>query len=239
MVGQAELYGIEQPMYGVPYMRGTFLICSLCFDMCNRLAAPRPQQPLQPPQHTLATEQTPPTQKKYYRKAAGYQWQDPTLAEWPESAHLVFLRCWLFTDVITDDFRIFVGDLGNEVNDDILARAFAQYSSFQKAKVIKDKKVGKSRGYGFVSFADPHDYVAVLREMNGKVPLLVYGSFSQLSLHQYIGRYIGNRPCKLRKSRWKDFQDTSRIKQKRKDRYKKRAKEDNKRQKTNSAFVGL
>lgn len=35
----------------------------------------------------------------------------------------------------TDDFRIFCGDLGNEVNDDILARAFSRYPSFLKAKV--------------------------------------------------------------------------------------------------------
>lgn len=40
----------------------------------------------------------------------------------------------LFSDV-TDDFRIFCGDLGNEVNDDILARAFSRYPSFLKAKV--------------------------------------------------------------------------------------------------------
>lgn len=36
---------------------------------------------------------------------------------------------------VTDDFRIFCGDLGNEVNDDILARAFSRYPSFLKAKV--------------------------------------------------------------------------------------------------------
>lgn len=36
---------------------------------------------------------------------------------------------------VADDFRIFCGDLGNEVNDDILARAFSRYPSFLKAKV--------------------------------------------------------------------------------------------------------
>ena len=52
------------------------------------------------------------------RVAAGERWLDATLAEWPEN-----------------DYRIFVGDLGNEVNDDILAKAFSKYTSFQKAKV--------------------------------------------------------------------------------------------------------
>uniref|UniRef100_A0A8C9FVS4 RRM domain-containing protein n=1 Tax=Pavo cristatus TaxID=9049 RepID=A0A8C9FVS4_PAVCR len=68
-----------------------------------------------------------------------------------------------------DDFRIFCGDLGNEVNDDILARAFGRYPSFLKAKVIRDKRSGKTKGYGFVSFKDPNDYVRAMREMNGEL----------------------------------------------------------------------
>lgn len=50
------------------------------------------------------------------------------------SLHPVETSRMLFSDV-TDDFRIFCGDLGNEVNDDILARAFSRYPSFLKAKV--------------------------------------------------------------------------------------------------------
>uniref|UniRef100_A0A1A8RCJ9 RNA-binding protein 42 n=1 Tax=Nothobranchius rachovii TaxID=451742 RepID=A0A1A8RCJ9_9TELE len=84
----------------------------------------------------------------------------------------------------SDDFRIFCGDLGNEVNDDILARTFSRYPSFLKAKVVRDKRTGKTKGYGFVSFKDPNDYVRAMREMNGK--------------------YVGSRPIKLRKSMWKD-----------------------------------
>lgn len=68
-----------------------------------------------------------------------------------------------------DDFRIFCGDLGNEVNDDILARAFSRYPSFLKAKVIRDKRTGKTKGYGFVSFKDPNDYVRAMREINGEL----------------------------------------------------------------------
>lgn len=105
--------------------------------------------------------------KRCIRTAAGTCWEDPSLLEWDP-----------------DDFRIFCGDLGNEVNDDILARAFSRYPSFLKAKVIRDKRTGKTKGYGFVSFKDPNDYVRAMREMNGK--------------------YVGSRPIKLRKSMWKD-----------------------------------
>ena len=34
---------------------------------------------------------------------------------------------------------VFVGDLGNETNDDVLAHAFSKYPSFQKAKVTRPK----------------------------------------------------------------------------------------------------
>lgn len=75
---------------------------------------------------------------------------------------------FIFLNNILDDFRIFVGDLGNEVTDELLANAFQKYSSFLKAKVIRDKRTGKSKGFGFVSFKDPNDYVSASREMNGK-----------------------------------------------------------------------
>jgi len=34
-----------------------------------------------------------------------------------------------------NDYRIFVGNLGNEVTDEMLALAFRKYSSFSRAKV--------------------------------------------------------------------------------------------------------
>jgi len=103
----------------------------------------------------------------------------------------------LVTDAAyTDDFRLFCGDLGNEVNDTVLAKAFAKYTSFAKAKVIRNKRSQKSKGYGFVSFLDPFDCAAALREVNGK--------------------YVGNRPIKLRRSAWqqRELNDNTRKKRK-------------------------
>ena len=39
--------------------------------------------------------------------------------------------------------QLFVGNLGNEVNDDVLTRAFQHFPSFAKAKVIKNKQTNK------------------------------------------------------------------------------------------------
>ncbi|KAL5110949.1 RNA-binding protein 42 [Taenia crassiceps] len=138
-----------------------------------------------PPTRSKAslTEEPYSFQKKIYKRvAAGMVWEDPTLSDWDPN-----------------DFRIFCGDLGNEVSDDTLIRAFSRYPSFRKAKVIVDKRTGKSRGYGFVSFSDPNDFTRAMREMNGK--------------------YVGNRPIKLKKSDWRNRQlETYRKKEKEKKR---------------------
>ena len=72
---------------------------------------------------------------------------------------------------IVGDFRIFCGDLGNDVTDEVLARAFSHYPTFMKAKVIRDKHTHKTKGFGFVSFKDPHDFINAMKEVNGEVKL--------------------------------------------------------------------
>ena len=68
----------------------------------------------------------------------GKTWVDKSLDEWPEN-----------------DWRLFAGDLGNEVTDDLLSRAFGKYPSFAKAKVVREaveepqrlpKEEGRRRG---------------------------------------------------------------------------------------------
>jgi RNA recognition motif-containing protein len=49
-----------------------------------------------------------------------------------------------------------------------LTRTFNKFPSFQKAKVIRDKRTNKSKGYGFVSFKDPQDFIKAMKEMDGK-----------------------------------------------------------------------
>ncbi|KNA12341.1 hypothetical protein SOVF_126450 [Spinacia oleracea] len=122
--------------------------------------------------------------KSVPRRAAGQAWEDPTLAEWPEN-----------------DYRLFCGDLGNEVNDDVLSKAFSRFPSFNMAKVVRDKRTGKTKGYGFVSFANPTDLAAASKEMNGK--------------------YVGNRPIKLRKSNWKERIDKEAMERQKNQAYKK------------------
>ena len=89
--------------------------------------------------------------KTVYREGGGKKWQDESLLEW-DPAHL----------------RLFVGNLAGETTDDSLLKAFARWKSVQKAKVVRDKRTTKSKGFGFVSFSDPEDFFQAAKEMNGK-----------------------------------------------------------------------
>ncbi|KAH8090957.1 hypothetical protein HD553DRAFT_327634 [Filobasidium floriforme] len=95
------------------------------------------------------------------RSKGGRVWEDQTLLEWDPS--------W---------FRLFVGDLSNDVNDNTLNNAFAKYPSYCKCKVVRDRLSMKAR-YGFIAFSDPEDYLKAWKEMDGK--------------------YVGNRPIRLMK----------------------------------------
>lgn len=105
--------------------------------------------------------------KNIVRIAAGKKWVDPSLAEWPEN-----------------DFRIFVGNLSNEVTDDQLFQHFSKYPSLAKAKIVRDKKnPEKSKGYGFVSLLDPLECARAVREMDQT--------------------WLCSRPIRLKRSDWK------------------------------------
>eukprot|EP01060_Flectonema_neradi_P037542 TRINITY_DN7590_c0_g1_i1.p1 TRINITY_DN7590_c0_g1~~TRINITY_DN7590_c0_g1_i1.p1 ORF type:complete len:222 (+),score=48.54 TRINITY_DN7590_c0_g1_i1:54-719(+) len=99
----------------------------------------------------------------------GSVWEDPTMAEWADN-----------------DFRLFVGNLGNDVNTEMLAKHFSPFGSFLKAKVIKQNKSSKVKGYGFVSFAKPEDALRARREMDGK--------------------HIGLRPVTVQQGKWSERQ---------------------------------
>ncbi|BGO97192.1 RNA-binding protein [Rhodotorula toruloides] len=99
------------------------------------------------------------------RKGGGEVWEDQSLLEWDPS-----------------HFRLFIGDLDPAISDDAFQAAFSgpRFPSFVKSKVIRDKYTNKGRGYGFVSYSDPEDFLKAWKEMNGK--------------------YVGMRPVTIKKA---------------------------------------
>lgn len=76
------------------------------------------------------------------------------------------------------EFSVFVGDLGPEVNELVLANIFqSKYKSCKSAKIMSDPMTGMSRGYGFVRFGEEAD--------------------QQRSLSEMQGVYCGNRPMRI------------------------------------------
>ncbi|XP_047337588.1 polyadenylate-binding protein RBP45-like [Impatiens glandulifera] len=68
----------------------------------------------------------------------------------------------------TPDFTLFVGDLAADVTDLFLQEIFkANYASVKGAKVVSDRMTGRSKGYGFVKFADENEQIRAMTEMNG------------------------------------------------------------------------
>lgn len=101
--------------------------------------------------------------KTVIRSGGGETWQDDTLLEWDPN-----------------QFRIMVGNLAGEVTDDSLFKAFAAYEP-SKARVVRDKRTTKSKGYGFVAFYEGELGFKAAREM--------------------VGKYIGSHPVTIQRSK--------------------------------------
>ncbi|XP_061345477.1 polyadenylate-binding protein RBP45 isoform X2 [Gastrolobium bilobum] len=66
------------------------------------------------------------------------------------------------------DYTVFVGDLAADVTDYLLTETFrVRYSSVKGAKVVIDRTTGRTKGYGFVRFADESEQVRAMTEMQG------------------------------------------------------------------------
>lgn len=66
------------------------------------------------------------------------------------------------------EHSIFVGDLAPDVTDYLLQETFrGPYPSVRGAKVVTDPNTGRSKGYGFVKFADEMERNRAMTEMNG------------------------------------------------------------------------
>ena len=84
------------------------------------------------------------------------------------------------------------------MSDDILAKAFRSYGSFQRARVVRHKHNNKSKGFGFVSFKHPDDFAKAIRDMNG----MLQQFSSDIKVDSYQGATDGKKTlekkCDLR-----------------------------------------
>jgi polyadenylate-binding protein len=64
--------------------------------------------------------------------------------------------------------NLYVKNLSDEVDDEILRSEFSQWGTITSAKVMKDP-AGKSRGFGFVCYSTPEEATRSVTEMNGRM----------------------------------------------------------------------
>ena len=63
--------------------------------------------------------------------------------------------------------KLFVGGLSWDTTDDGLRKAFSSYGEITEAKVITGRDTGRSRGFGFVTFAQDDDAKTAISKMDG------------------------------------------------------------------------
>lgn len=64
--------------------------------------------------------------------------------------------------------KLYVGNLVYEVTSDELKTHFAQAGEVVDAVVITDRQTGRSKGFGFVEFANEEDAKKAIEMFNGK-----------------------------------------------------------------------
>eukprot|EP00980_Cylindrotheca_fusiformis_P031500 scaffold26468_cov162-Cylindrotheca_fusiformis.AAC.2 len=65
--------------------------------------------------------------------------------------------------------NLYIKNLDDSVTDDMLRDEFAAMGTITSARVMKDMKDGRSRGFGFVCFSTPEEATRAVNEMNGKL----------------------------------------------------------------------
>jgi cold-inducible RNA-binding protein len=64
--------------------------------------------------------------------------------------------------------KLYVGNLNFDMTDAELEETFSQFGEIVSAVVVKDRDSGRSKGFGFVEFAQEADAQQAKGAMNGK-----------------------------------------------------------------------
>lgn len=64
--------------------------------------------------------------------------------------------------------NLFIGSLAYATTDDSLKAFFETIGEVSSARVVTDRETGRSKGFGFVEFADEASNQKAIDELNGK-----------------------------------------------------------------------
>ncbi|MDF2177227.1 RNA-binding protein [Aliiglaciecola sp. CAU 1673] len=66
------------------------------------------------------------------------------------------------------EMKLYVGNLSYQMTDADLEAAFAAFGTVSSAKIITDRETNRSKGFGFVEFANRSEAEAAIESLNGK-----------------------------------------------------------------------
>ncbi|OGF38052.1 RNA-binding protein [Candidatus Falkowbacteria bacterium RIFOXYC2_FULL_48_21] len=64
--------------------------------------------------------------------------------------------------------KLFIGSLPWKTTEDALREFFSQAGEVLSAKIVLDRATGRSKGFGFVEFANADDAAKAIEMFNGK-----------------------------------------------------------------------
>ena len=64
--------------------------------------------------------------------------------------------------------KLYVGNLGYDVNEAELSQLFAQHGTVESVTVIMDKMTGQSKGFGFIEMSTDREAQAAIAALNGQ-----------------------------------------------------------------------
>ncbi|MBU0717967.1 MAG: RNA-binding protein [Planctomycetes bacterium] len=64
--------------------------------------------------------------------------------------------------------KLYVGNLGYDVNDSDLQQLFAGHGTVDSATVINDRSTGQSKGFGFVEMSSDAEAATAIAALDGK-----------------------------------------------------------------------
>lgn len=67
---------------------------------------------------------------------------------------------------VVNDFKIYVGNVDYSTSEDELHDLFEQFGAISEVNIPRDRRTGRPRGYGFITYSDTSDAVKSL-ELDG------------------------------------------------------------------------
>ncbi|CAF2102624.1 BnaA05g29720D [Brassica napus] len=84
----------------------------------------------------------------------------------PSSFHLLPRFC--SSSSASPSSKLFIGGLSYSVDEQSLKDAFSSFGKIEEVRIAYDKGSGRSRGFGFVDFAEKDDALSAKHAMDGK-----------------------------------------------------------------------